>query len=376
MEAERIPTVEEMVPWVNLGPEAIELAEKIAADAYDIRQLVSGIYTRLPVSVFFHPEKQAVGVYAEPGTSWIDETLTKQAAAHFGPVKVLPLPELLTGEWIKVAFTPTPYSQPLRTAGEWLGFFPMYNNQGQVTLPNSVYRSMLTSGLVGAGLGYGIGSVGEWMMPRKWKRGRLSKTLAMLGGAAGAVPSTIWGLSNLATGKSFGDPSIFATQAGAEPVFRREDIAPMFEKQQSDRFNNAVDHVCSGLTDFLKTAFESEGIGPWGEPKPPPSPLDVNIDYMGRTLWAAGANPQTAGITMGTLNAAQQMPGGRRPGWVTPGQMGQLAAHMGAGWLSGALVGSVLGALTGMPESAQEKLRQTGMYLGVVKNVMPAMFGD
>lgn len=365
MDVERIPTVEELVPWMNLAEQAFSIAEKIAADAYDIRQLVSTIYTANPIGIYFHPEKQAVGVYIEPDTSMIDETLVKRAAETYnGTMADLTLTDLETGDWVKVAYSPT-----VRGAGEALGFFPMYNEQKQMTLPNSVYRSMLSSGLVGAGLGYGIGTVGEWMMPRKWKRGKLRNTLAALGGAAGVVPSTLWGISNKMTGRSFGDPAVLQTPAGAAPDW---DMAKGAEFRPE--FEHAVNHTTDKMVAFVKEAWESEAGGAYDQ-RNGSSPLDVNIDYLGRTLWQTGASPQTAGVTLGTLGAAQQMPGGSKPGWVTPMQMGNLAAHMGAGWASGALVGTVLGALTGMPESAQDKLKSTGMYLGIVKSVVPSLFG-
>ena len=82
-------------------------------------------------------------------------------------------------------------------------------------------------------------------------------------------------------------------------------------------------------------------------------------------------------MTMGAVHAAQQMPGGRdESGWVTPMQMAGLAAHMGVGYVSGALVGSALGMLTGMPAGPQQILKDTGMYLGIVKSVVPKLFGQ
>jgi hypothetical protein len=98
---------------------------------------------------------------------------------------------------------------------------------------------------------------------------------------------------------------------------------------------------------------------------------------MGNVLWDLGAKPGTAAMTMGALHAAQQMPGGHdQPGWVTPKQMAGLAVNMGAGYLSGALVGSALGLLTGMPSTTQQTLKNTGMYLGIVNSVVPKLFGQ
>ena len=61
-------------------------------------------------------------------------------------------------------------------------------------------------------------------------------------------------------------------------------------------------------------------------------------------------------------------------GWVTPQQMGMLAARMGAGYVTGLIVGKVLGALTGMPEETQETLRRSGAFVGLVQGVVPQLF--
>jgi hypothetical protein len=55
--------------------------------------------------------------------------------------------------------------------------------------------------------------------------------------------------------------------------------------------------------------------------------------------------------------------------------MGRMAAGMGSGYLSGALVGKGLGLLFGMPESTQERLKETGMFAGVISNLVPVAFG-
>jgi hypothetical protein len=55
--------------------------------------------------------------------------------------------------------------------------------------------------------------------------------------------------------------------------------------------------------------------------------------------------------------------------------VGRMAAGMGSGYLSGALVGKALGLMMGMPESTQDKLKNTGMFAGIVANMVPIAFG-
>jgi hypothetical protein len=120
----------------------------------------------------------------------------------------------------------------------------------------------------------------------------------------------------------------------------------------------------------------ADALAPVGEIKEASYIPAIDVANLNRSLWDTGANPQLAGMTMGAVAAAQQLPGGKEPGWVTPVQMAGLAARMGAGWLSGALVGAALGVLTGMPQETQKKLRDTGMYVGVVEALVPRLFGS
>ena len=99
----------------------------------------------------------------------------------------------------------------------------------------------------------------------------------------------------------------------------------------------------------------------------------INLPLFSQNIWYA-APPQLARASTAILETAQRMPDGIGTHWVTPAQMGHLAASMGAGYVSGMLVGKALGALTGMPEETQERLAQTGMYAGIVKALLPKLF--
>jgi hypothetical protein len=55
--------------------------------------------------------------------------------------------------------------------------------------------------------------------------------------------------------------------------------------------------------------------------------------------------------------------------------MGNMALGMGTGYATGALVGKALGVVTGMSPSTQNLLARTGMYAGLVKSVVPKLFG-
>jgi len=389
MEVEQpLLTVEQMTAWYRVGRDAIATAEKLAAEADGIRGAISGVYTSMPIGIYLHPDTHKVAFYVPDESPARDVALLKSAMADVADVPdegFVWSPTMKSGlvledeGWVKIAYSPA-----LRTAGEWAGFFPHFDaDKMQFTGMNpSPVRAMLTSGLVGAGLGYGAGSLIESRLPDSWRRGRLKNTLAAVGGLAGAVPGGAWMAANHAAGKPLNDNSLLYAPPGGPPDINwkaASDIDLLPEPGQWHKQAVAAYLQATWPTQHIKEAFDTLTM-PWeAATRPGPTPMDVNINSLGQTLWDIGASPQLAGATMGALMAARQMPGCRSgeegSSWVTPVQMANLAAHMGAGYVSGALVGNTLGLLTGMPESAQDVLKQTGVYLGIVKAVLPRLFG-
>ena len=60
---------------------------------------------------------------------------------------------------------------------------------------------------------------------------------------------------------------------------------------------------------------------------------------------------------------------------MTPIDIARIAAGMGVGYTSGALVGGALGLMMGMPERTQEQLKQTGFWAGALSKIVPIAFG-
>lgn len=246
---------------------------------------------------------------------------------------------------VKVGYSPT-----LNRLGQYMNFIPGHFPGGIPNSPSPL-TSMLTSGLVGAGVGYGMGSLAEGFLPDTWEKGRLRKTLSALGALGGATPGALAGLSNVLRKKPFNDNAVMTT--------------------------NLDMHGNPQPWPLTKTSLDKWGLlSHTGLDNLPPIP----IGRFNETIWG---DPQVApllplpvrGVMTATLDAAQQMPGGQGSGWVTPMQMGHLAAGMGAGYISGALVGGALGMLTGMPQSTQTVLKNTGLYAGIVSTLAPKLFG-
>lgn len=325
MDVGKIPTTADVLPWIKAAELSAARAEILRPLTGLLKTCLAHCYTPVPVGVWVHPDDGQVRIDVEdqsvrdavPGLA---EGLLKDAAD--------------AQQYIKLAFSPG-----LRRVGEYLNFFPGKYPGG---LPNSPtpLAAMLTTGLVGGGLGYGLGWAGEQLMPQNTRQGRLRKTLGILGGAAGAALGSVPGIANLGAGRSFFDPH--------SPLATQPDDVPLMGLGKASSFDG------------------SDGDNP---------SLAVNVDAMGHTLWSSGASPQLIGTTESVLRTAERMPGGIGSGWVTPMQVGYLAANMGAGYASGAMVGAALGVLTGLPEQTQNTLKRTGAYAGLVRAVVPHLFG-
>ena len=362
-------------------PERIDtLVEKCAGPAWDIRPAISSIYTKNDVSYYWNPEQEKAAVYFRPvfdieEGGWCKAALDRAVGPEHVRTTPLSLEEATSGAWVKVANSPV-----LRRIGEALNFFPGFSDDpsdpaasghtsghtwmsvdrgdGQrVGIKPSPLAAMLTSGLLGSGLGYGAGYLGEKLMPEKWKKGRLRKTLAVLGGLAGAAPGAAYALANVGAEEPW-NSSIFMSEPKLEGDTSGRFLAPV-------KYTQAVDN-------FVKKAFTG-GTGAGGVPP-------VNINKLGQTLWEVGASPETAAATMSSVYAAHQLPGGVGPGYVTPHQTGLLSTMMGAagggmmGYATGWGVGKALGVLTGMPTGTRKTLNRAGATLGVINSLMPRMF--
>ena len=359
--------------WEDV-PEIIdEWTEKTAAPAADIRTATANMYTNGDFGFYWNPEVNGAGMFARLFPTQQDVALCKMALDRaVGRENVLrdgllTWNEVANGGWVKVA-----YSKPIRRAGELLNFFPGEYPGGIPNAPSPL-ASTLTGGLVGAGLGYGAGWLGEKLLPKKWRRNRLRRTLAMLGGAAGATPGAMWLYSAMRRGRSPMDGSDLAQSPDSEPIY---DAPPLVEAAKTAGDEPLGEMYKGAVDSFVKRAFGSP-MASVPFTRYPKGPVDVNINKMGHTLWEVGASPQTTATTMGALYAAQQMPDpNSRPGHVTPNQTGLLAQAMGAakGYAGGWLVGKTLGATTGASAGFQNTLAKGGAILGIVNTTIPQLF--
>jgi len=335
------------------------LVEKCAAPAHDLRQAMADLYTKTDLSVYWNPAIEKAALYVRPQLDpeeydWGIQVLTEKVGAEH--VR----PEPLTGHdlqdwWVKVAYSPT-----LRRLGEIAQFFPSKDIPGFGGRP---IASTIASGLLGTGLGYGAGWLGEKLIPRYAMRpGRLRRWGAMLGGIAGTGVGMTPGLINLHDGRRFNDPTLW--QGFPDQPFEG-DLGKQYKET---------------VAAYIQKAAEDD-YGTFGGPSLEEMPL-IRTDELGRVLWGTRTNPQTTAMTMGAVYGANQMPDPMsRPGVVTPHQMGLFGTMMGAaggglkGYVTGRVVGAALGVLTGMPEGTQQALGNTGAVAGVLGTLLPRLYG-
>lgn len=270
----------------------------------------------------------------------------------------------LNEEWA----TKSSESPTLRKLVEWL-------NLTQGTYPGGIpnhpgpLAAMLVGGLAGAGLGYGAGALGETVMPSKWKRGRLRKTLAALGGVAGTAPGAIWGAGNMSADREFNDSSLFQQRYVPGDDLGENRYVP--SKYLSDEpYDKLSEDIATTLEKVANIPYTNTGMG-----------FDkVPVNEFNQIVWGdprvySRLNPPVQAAATGLVTGAANLAGRRGTTFVTPSDIGRLAAGMGSGYLSGMLVGKALGTLMGMPEETQDTLKNTGLWAGVVANIVPIAFG-
>lgn len=203
--------------------------------------------------------------------------------------------------------------------------------------------SMLVGGLAGASLGYLGGALGENLVGDSLQKGRLRRTLALLGAAGGATPGLVWGLHSP---KGFFSSWPHGVKTGALSL----------RKLLPD---------CVPATEFVKAGtmggFE------------PTSPIDV--DRFAQTVWSLEDPWTPAGLRAGALGLVESASTlrGNSP-WVSPYDVSRIAMGMGSGALSARLVGRTLGALAGLSPDAQQALQRAGTWAGLMKTVVPLAF--
>jgi hypothetical protein len=216
--------------------------------------------------------------------------------------------------------------------------------------PNPL-TALLGTSLLGAGLGYGLGTLGEHILPRKYfDKGKLRQTLGLLGGIGGALPGLSTALLNYQTGRPVWDSYYFQGDQK-----QASDLSVLLKKLNL----KAIETL------YTKAAESETGLDL------PANVAAVPVDVFNRVVnYDPFTPPALKGLVTSLTSAAAER---RESNWITPSDIAGIAASTGAGYLSGLVVGKTLGALAGLKPDTQQKLQQTGIWAGLLSSVVPTI---
>jgi F0F1-type ATP synthase membrane subunit c/vacuolar-type H+-ATPase subunit K len=219
----------------------------------------------------------------------------------------------------------------------------------------------LLGGLAGAGVGYTAGLVGENLAGGYLDRGRLRRTLALLGAGVGATPGAAWGLYNTA---KLGPTGFFSKFPHAGPDADQTPEAPPAEHVYGREVKASFDPE----NYFEKSAAGFSSGGGLTEP--------ISVNSFNEVVWSPNDQftpPALRAAVVGLMESASLSRGGSD--LITPADIVRIGVGMGSGYAAGTLAGSTLGALAGLPAPAQEALQRAGTWAGALKAVVPSLFG-
>lgn len=130
------------------------------------------------------------------------------------------------------------------------------------------------------------------------------------------------------------------------------------------------------IRDLLKQAFNGDQILGSGAL----SLADLQFpsipkNHFNQVVWSDPLTPSYVAANLsGVVDAASKARG--NVNFVTPGDIARIGLGMGSGYLSSLVVGKTLGALVGLPEEAQQKLKEGGIWAGLLTNLSNVMFPD
>lgn len=246
----------------------------------------------------------------------------------------------------------------------------------------SPLASSIAGGLLTAGLGYGAGALAENLAPRVFEKGRLRKTLAMLGGAAGAAPGLLLGGIGASTWDSPLNPDrhkspwnalitpnvLFGSPKTTYPLPPMPEPPPMPGMSNIKASAAALEAVKPEISDEMQKAANMFKSSDFFSLDPVP------VDAFNRVvLNDPFLPPNYQAATLGIVNAASNLRGSS--GFVTPMDIARIGLGMGAGYVQASVGGKVLGALAGLTPEAQRTLQAAGVVAGAVKTVVPGLFG-
>lgn len=228
----------------------------------------------------------------------------------------------------------------------------------------------LSNGIVSAlmlgGLGYGTGALAEQLFPERYmQRGRLRKTLGLLGAGTGIG---IGALNAYATSRALKQPYMKSLITS-----NRAPVVYPFERGEAEE----------------KTAYVTTyGYNPLNPYVPDAVNLDqpsISVPQFNTMLWrdvhkgVAGQQPPFGMHTPAPLAATASglltgISTGLRSPVIRPTDVVRGFASAGVGLATANVAGRALSAMAGLTPAAQNKLQDMGLWGGMLHTVLPPLF--
>ena len=204
--------------------------------------------------------------------------------------------------------------------------------------PTNPVAAMLTTGALGAGLGYGGASLASYFLPDTWDKKKFRRGGALLGGGLAATP---------------GAAEVFKSWLIGQPLLNGDHMKRSY-RQHRDKLPETKE---SSLPYSMEPRISGEDLMrmTWQHP-----------------LVSKQMAPGQKALLSGAVRGATHVSGSP---FFTPSDMARLTAGMGSGYGLGLIAGRVLGAVTGLTRPAQNTLANTGALAGALKATLPLIYG-
>ena len=215
----------------------------------------------------------------------------------------------------------------------------------------------VVSGLALGGLGYGVGTLAEQVIPeRMLEQGKLRGTLATLGLLGGA------GIGALEAGTTSNK-----LDQGFWRSWLTSNLTPIKQNMAGKKANAFFPDI------------DRENMTGLGAPV-------IKVDAFNRAVWADArtgydqtgmvdrhTSPQIAAATTGIMSGIASQ---ARSSIISPSTVINGLASAGVGMVTANIAGRTLGALAGLSPHAQEKIQDIGLWGGMLHAVIPPLFGQ
>jgi hypothetical protein len=244
----------------------------------------------------------------------------------------------------------------------------MQNAAGRVLGGPNPMTSAITGGLIGAGLGYGAGWLGEKFLPEaQFEPGRLRRSLALAGAGLGAVPGVWTGLAQARIPEAGGsqEPGLLKFLNPRPWLSGYAYKNALFEKAAAGFASD------TGFLHMPAIPVDAFNRAIWNDVGGRPNPFGTKSPW-GDNSQPLSTPPNVASFASGVVSGAGAATGQDR---VSPLQVAATAGlAAGKGLLAGLAVGKVFGALAGLKPEAQQQLQRTGMWAGLVTGAVNSLF--